>query len=175
MWHRLCWYVVTNASEELASSVFEGCRFLCNLASMYQTSRCHIPENYVITQHRRSLTTYAWVNIEGTESDCSSPSSKRKENFRQNIVLFHCIWSFLVLCWVVGLSVCCRCLSVTNTVCLSISSTRGDLTVSGRDLPTGQPPVPMENRWEKFSHRLKDHPYNIYIMVQLMHLFVIKH
>lgn len=160
MWHRLYWYVVTNASEELAASVFEGRRFLCNLAPMYQTSRCHIPEDrVVIIQHRRDLTTYVRLNIEDTESNCSSPSSKRKENFRQNIFFIY-IWSLLMLRWVVCLSVCCRCLSVTNTVCQSISSTRGDLIVSGRDLPTGQPPVPMENRWQKISHRLEDHPYN---------------
>jgi hypothetical protein len=161
MWHRWYWYVVTNASEELAASVFEGRWFLLNLASMYQASRCHIPEDYVvITQYWRGLTTCVWVNVESTENNCSSPSSKKKEKLLQNIVLFRCIWSFLVLCWVVGLFVCYRCLSVTNTVCQSISSTRGDLTVSGRDLPTGPPPVPVENRWQTFFHRLKYHPYN---------------
>ena len=161
MWHRCYWYVVTNASVQLAASVFEGRRFLCNFASMYQTSRCHIPEyDVVITQHRRGLTTYTWVNIEGTESNCSSPSSKKKGKLSSEYCIFLCIWNLLLLCWVVCLFVCCRCLSVTNTVCQSISSTRGDPTVSGRDLPTGQPPVPMENRWQKYSHRLKDHPYN---------------
>ena len=39
---------MTNASEELTASVFERRRFLCNLACMYQTLRCDIPEDHVI-------------------------------------------------------------------------------------------------------------------------------
>ena len=39
---------MTNASEELAASVFEGRTFLCNLATVYQNSRRHILEDRVV-------------------------------------------------------------------------------------------------------------------------------
>jgi hypothetical protein len=96
MWHRWYWYVVTNASEER----FEGRRFVCNLASVYQTSRCHIPEDRVVNtqQPARSYNlnvqylshTVPSILIEGTESNCSSPSSKEgKLSSEYDIVSLH--------------------------------------------------------------------------------------